>query len=315
MSKNSNISNSIYIKSFDPHNAEKDAQEQVKIYNMATKEYPGPNSENASAEGVLSRQQLDYFDANGIVYAIDKENGEYLAYCSSIQVTETIIRIGYPWSLEEAPEKCKEDLFNTLITYYKSKNPNTRLEFEVYTLDYRWTHEVGWLENHGFNFYAYWLWPIFNIEKINFNVQNTLYNTITATTDDFNEIISLFNKNDDNKRFRAVSKEILKKRYSQLLKFTQMHILLKNKEKLLGFIAVFLPNETLNPATLASLLVIEHPNEVTYAKILLQQAVNFTREKGFTQVTAWFKESSLFHTCLNPYLKDETKWYHGILQS
>lgn len=87
----------IKFKSFSKETADVDAANQANIYNTVTKDYPGPNSANGSKEGIIARTNLPYFDEKGTIYAL--QDDEYVSYCSSIQVTKTIIRIGYPWSL------------------------------------------------------------------------------------------------------------------------------------------------------------------------------------------------------------------------
>ena len=77
--------------------------------------------------------------------------------------------------------------------------------------------------------------------------------------------------------------------------------------------AVTLPEKNDKPANIISLLVSTSTKEIDYAKKLLSLAIEYSISKKYTFAISWFKEDSLFHRCLKPYLKNEIKWYHGSL--
>lgn len=315
MTNNSAHNENIIFKTFDKEKAEEDAQNQSDLYNFVTKNLPGPNSQNATKNDVLARQNLDYFDSKGIIYALEKDSRKYLSYCQSIQITSSIIRIGYPWSLENVTNDIKEEIFTKLLDYYKIKYPDRALEFEVYTIDSRWEEQISWLEKHGFKFYCNWLWPIYTMDKIEFPIEKSFFSFEEAHESDFDIIKTLYNSNDDILRFRDLPNAILQQRFSNLIKFTSYHVFLKDSDNVLGFIAVMSPKSVSEPVSIISLLVIEHNDQIKFAKLLIHGAIQFSKNKGFSKAISWFKEKSLFHICLEPYLQIEHKWFHGILKN
>lgn len=302
----------ILYRRFNDKDPESDAIKQAWLYNEVTKNLPGPNSHNATKESILGRLKMQFFDPNGIIYAF-KTTGQLIAYCQSIQITNSIIRIGYPWSLPHVSNEVKESLLNQLIRYYKQKLSGKILEFEIYTIDFRWKKEIQWLEKRGFNFLCYWLWPTFNLTDITLTSQNDEFEVRNAQKEDFKTFKGLFNQNDDMERFRKVNESIQEKKFQLLLQSTDYHIFLAFNEEIFGFIAVSLPNNTDSPVDIFSLLVKKTSKEKLYTEKLLSLAFNFGSDKGYSIGTSWFKEDSIFHQCLNKYIQNETKWYHGSL--
>ena len=301
----------VIFKTFDYKNSDFYAERQAELYNFATKNLPGPNSQNATKEGILARMNLQLFDPNGIMYALVKSTGLFIAYCQSIQVTETIIRIGYPWSRPNVSDEIKTSLLNQLIAYYKRKYPTRKLEFEIYTLDSRWQKEIKWLEQKGFKFLRYWFWPIINISDISFNENDFKYNIIEAQKSDFQLIKPLFNENDDIKRFRSVDPELQESRFKVLLETSKFHVFLQINNEIVGFIAIICTQNKDEPISISSLLISKNDSEIIYAKNLLSLALNFGKQQGYKKFISWFSENSILHQCLKPYLVNEVKWYHG----
>lgn len=306
----------VRFKSFSSNDSEIDAENQSNIYNTVTKDYPGPNAANGSKEGILARMKNPYFDEKGTMYAL--QDNQYIGYCSSIQVTHNIIRIGYPWSYANVGQDIKRKLVDQVIEYYQEKvtneqNPN--VDFEVYTLDYRWTTEITFMKEYGFKFHSSWRWPFIRVESEVIPLPDLTFELTDATEADVDNLLNIISHDTENARYNDLPTETLRNQFTSMLTLYEYVKVLRVNNKVVGMVALYLPKDdegtylTERYCNLSPPSVLTQGLELEYTRIMVKESLLYAKSKGFAKCLSWFEENtSMDKSVKQLYDEDSIKW-------
>lgn len=99
---------------------------QAKIYNHNN---PGPNP--VTAQDIISRFEREKIDPRTVMYAFGPEN-KPLAYIQARdypEIKET--HIGYPWKLDDCPERVQDKLFDDMLSYLKARDQAKEYKIQI----------------------------------------------------------------------------------------------------------------------------------------------------------------------------------------
>ena len=244
---------------------------QAKLFNHA-------NDRNVTGKDIQERYENENIDPKTVRYAFTKE-GKPLAYCQARDYPNIgEIHIGYPWGVDDCPLEAKNNLFDELLNYLKTRDNDLKI---MATADPRRSEVVEFMKSRNFSEGEKFYRHKYDIEKLaDLDVSNDQHQARIAKEEDVDLILQTYiaenesvGRNTDNEAMKTYIQN----------QITTGNCVVSIKDGKLGSVATPIlrdfPNYEDQVVILGFYMILkEHENS---ARSLLQKIANKCKENGW----------------------------------